>query len=248
MSGHGPEGLTIAGLRVTLGHFTLELDLRVAAGEVVAVVGPNGAGKTTLLRALAGLVPPDTGRVTLAGSTLDDPPSGIRVPPQQRRVAVVFQDVRLFPRLDVRGNVAFGPRARGARRGEARRAAERHLAAVGLATLADRPVAGLSGGEAQRVALARALATDPELLLLDEPLAAVDVAARDELREVLRDRLAALARPALVVTHDPTDARAFADRIVVIEAGRVVQDASPDDVRARPASPWIARMLAGADG
>ena len=237
------SGLTVEGLRVTVGDFALRTDLRVGRGEVVAVVGPNGAGKTTLLRALAGLVPVAAGRVTLAGRLLDDAATGIHLPPQQRSVAVVFQDVRLFPRLDVRENVAFGPRARGVARHESYAIAERHLADVGLADLANRRVDGLSGGEAQRVGLARALATDPELLLLDEPLAAVDVAARDGLREVLRSRLAVLDRPALVVTHDPADALALANRVVVLEAGVVVQDARAEDVRARPASAWVARML-----
>jgi molybdate transport system ATP-binding protein len=182
-------------------------------------------------------------RVTLAGRTLDDAAAGVHLPPQQRSVAVVFQDVRLFPRLDVRGNVAFGPRARGVARHVANALAERQLSDVGLTDLARRRIDGLSGGEAQRVGLARALATDPELLLLDEPLAAVDVAARDLLRELLRSRLAVLNRPALVVTHDPADALALADRVVVLEDGVVVQDASAEEVRARPASAWVVRML-----
>lgn len=237
------SGLEAEGMRVTVGGFTLALDLHVAPGEVVAVVGPNGAGKTTLLHALAGLAPLREGRVTLAGRVLDDAAAGVRRAPQQRRVALVFQDVRLFPRLDVRGNVAFGPRARGLGRREARLRADRHLADVGLSALADRPVAGLSGGEAQRVGLARALATDPSMLLLDEPLAAVDVAAREELRGLVRARLGALGRPALVVTHDPADALTLADRIVVLEGGRVVQDATPSRVREAPGSAWVARML-----
>ena len=238
-------GLDVVGLRVTLGTFTLRVDVAVAPGEVVAVVGPNGAGKTTLLRTLAGLVAPAAGRVELDGRTLDDADAdaGVRLPPQQRDVAVVFPDVRLFPNLDVRANVAFGPRARGIARRAAHAAAERSLAEVGIASLARRRPSGLSGGEAQRVGLARALATDPSLLLLDEPLAAVDVAARDGLRALLAERLAVLARPALLVTHDPNDALALADRIVVLENGRVVQDAPAEHVRADPGSAWVARML-----
>ena len=236
-------GLAIEGLRATVGAFILTVDLSLGPTEAVAVIGPNGAGKTTLLRALAGLLPIDGGRVTLGARVLDDAATDLHLPPQQRGVAVVFQDVRLFPKLDVRENVAFGPRSRGLPRRDAHAVADRHLADVGLATLAGRPSAGLSGGEAQRVGLARALATDPDLLLLDEPLAAVDVAARDELREVVRERITVLGRPALIVTHDPADALVLADRILVLEDGRVVQDASADEVRAHPASPWVARML-----
>lgn len=237
------SGLEVAGLRVSFGSFTLAVDLSATADEVVAIVGPNGAGKTTLLRAIAGLVAPDAGRITLARRVLDDVQVGSHLPPQQRGVAVMFQDVRLFPRLDARANVAFGPRARGVARRAAEEIAQQRLADVGLATFAGRPTGGLSGGEAQRVGLARALATEPDLLLLDEPLAAVDVAARDGLRDVLRERLGTLARPALLVTHDPVDALALAGRVVVLEDGRVVQDAPAEEVRARPGSPWVARLL-----
>lgn len=235
--------LRVEGLHAHVGAFTLSVDLRVAPDGTVAVIGPNGAGKTTLLRALAGLVPLDAGRVLLGDRVLEDPARDIALTPQQRGVAVVFQDVRLFPHLNVRENVAFGPRARGLPRRVARELADQHLAEVGLAEHAGRRIDGLSGGEAQRVGLARALATDPELLLLDEPLAAVDVAARDALRELVRTRLDALGRPALIVTHDPADAMVLADRVVVLEEGRVVQDASADEVRARPGSAWVARML-----
>ena len=244
------SGLRVEGLRVTVETFTLEASVTVAGGEVVAIVGPNGAGKTTLLRALAGLKAPVAGRVTLDGRVLDDVAAGVHLPPQQRGVAVMFQDVRLFPQLDARDNVAFGPRSRGASRAGSRAVAEQRLAEVGVADLARRRPAELSGGQAQRVGLARALAVDPDLLLLDEPLAAVDVTARDGLRELLRERLAVLERPALIVTHDPVDALALAERIVVLDAGRVVQDAPAAEVRARPGSAWVARMLGGrgADG
>jgi molybdate transport system ATP-binding protein len=239
------SGLVVDGLRVELGAFTLAVSLAVADGEVVALVGPNGAGKTTLLRALAGLEPLAAGRVTLAGRVVDDVAGRVRLAPQPRHVAVMFQDVRLFPQLDVRDNVAFGPRARGASRAVSRAAAEQRLADVGIAGLARRRPAGLSGGEAQRVALARALAAEPDLLLLDEPLAAVDAGARDGLREVIGARLAGLDRPSLVVTHDPADALILAGRVVVLEEGRIVQDAPAAEVRERPGSAWVARMLRG---
>jgi molybdate transport system ATP-binding protein len=238
------SGLRVEGLRVMVGTFTLEASVTVAPGEVVALVGPNGAGKTTLLRALAGLETPVAGRVLLDARVLDDVSAGVHLPPQQRGVAVMFQDVRLFPQLDARDNVAFGPRSRGVSRPGSRALAERLLAEVGVAELARRRPGELSGGQAQRVGLARALAVEPDLLLLDEPLAAVDVAARDGLRELLRERLAVLERPALIVTHDPADALALAGRVVVLDGGRVVQDAPAAEVRARPGSAWVARMLA----
>jgi molybdate transport system ATP-binding protein len=238
------SGLRVDGLRVEVGTFALEVSVAVAPGEVVAVVGPNGAGKTTLLRALAGLEVALAGRVTLGGRLLDDAASGVHIAPQQRGVAVMFQDVRLFPQLDARDNVAFGPRSRGASRAASRALADERLAEVGIPELARRRPAELSGGQAQRVGLARALAVEPDLLLLDEPLAAVDVAARGELRTLVRERLAALARPALIVTHDPSDALLIAERILVLDGGRVVQDASVAEVRARPGSRWVERMLA----
>ena len=182
--------------------------------------------------------------MTLDADVLDDAGSGVHLPPQQRGVAMLFQDVRLFPHLDVRDNVGFGPRSRGASRAASRALAQRYLAEAGIADLARRGPAELSGGQAQRVGLARALAVEPDLLLLDEPLAAVDVAARDGLRQLLSERLAMLERPALIVTHDPVDAIELAGRVVVIDGGRVVQDAPAAEVRSRPASAWVARMLA----
>ncbi len=235
--------LRLDGVRVRRGGFALALDLAVAAGEVVAVVGPNGAGKTTLLRALAGLAPLDAGRVTLGDRVLDDAAVGLRADPQDRRIGVVFQDLRLLPHLRARDDVAFGLRARGVPRGEADARAVEWLARVGLAGREDARPAALSGGQAQRVALTRALASEPDLLLLDEPLAAVDVAARDGLRELLRTHLAGFAGPALLVTHEPAEAIALGDRVVVIEDGAVVQDGRPSEVALAPASAWVARML-----
>jgi molybdate transport system ATP-binding protein len=241
----GDGGLRLDGVRVRRGGFALTLDLAVALGEVVAVVGPNGAGKTTLLRAVAGLAPLDAGRVVLAGRVLEDVAAGVRLPPQARHAGVVFQDLRLLPHLRARDDVAFGPRARGVARAEAAARAEEWLARVGLAGREDARPAELSGGQAQRVALARALAAAPDLLLLDEPLASADVAARDELRAVLRTHLGAFARPVLLITHEPAEAVALGDRVVVLEDGAVVQDGTPAEVAAAPASAWVARMLGG---
>ncbi len=239
-----PDG---AGLRahavVVRGGFALDARLDAAPGEVVALLGPNGAGKTTLLRALAGLQPLAGGRLELAGSVLDDPAAGVLVPPERRRVGVVFQDYRLFPHLDVLDNVAFAPRAAGTGRRAARERALAHLGRLGLDGLAARRPGQLSGGQAQRVALARALAADPALLLLDEPLAALDAGARRQVRAGLRADLAAFGGPAVVVTHDPVEAQVLADRLVVLEGGRVVQDAPPAEVARRPATPYAAGLV-----
>jgi molybdate transport system ATP-binding protein len=210
---------------VRQGDFTLDIATTLGSGSVVAVLGPNGAGKTTLLRTLAGLLAVDEGRVVISGSEVDGP-SGF-VPPQHRAVGVVFQDYALFPHLTVLENTAFGPRARGAGRRPSREAAMRTLASLGVADLADRRPADISGGQAQRVALARALATDPQLLLLDEPLAALDVETRENVRTELDIQLAAFHGCAVIVTHDPLDAMLLADRVIVLENGRIVQDATP---------------------
>ncbi len=232
----------VADVHLRLGDFRLDVSMVVEPGEVVAVVGPNGAGKTSLLRALAGLLPLDAGRVELDRELLEEG-GGMRVPPERRPVAVVFQDHLLFPHLSALDNVAFGLRMRGTARGEARRRALSWLARVGLADHAASRPGALSGGQAQRVALARALATEPRLLLLDEPLAAVDASARVELRRVLRAELAAYPGTRLLVTHDPLEAMALADRLLVLEDGRVVQEGPIADVTARPRSVWVAAMV-----
>jgi molybdate transport system ATP-binding protein len=230
-------GALTAEVAVRLGALDLDVALEAGADEVVAVVGPNGAGKSTLLRALAGLVPLDRGRVILGDRVLDD------LAPEQRPVAVVFQDALLFPHLSALDNVAYGLRARGVHRSEARRRAAGWLERVGLAADHHRSRPGaLSGGQAQRVALARALATEPALLLLDEPLSAVDVSAKAQLRRVLREQLAATPAVRLVVTHDPVDAMALADRLVVLEGGRVTQQGPLREVTTRPRSAWVAQL------
>jgi molybdate transport system ATP-binding protein len=230
-------------LAVRLGRLDLDIELDVADGETLALLGPNGSGKTTALRALAGLRPIDAGAIALDGEVLDDPVVGTWVPPEHRPVGVVFQDYLLFPNLDARDNVAFGLRRGGMRKPAARAVADAWLARVGLADHADHRPAHLSGGQAQRVALARALATEPRLLLLDEPLAALDAGTRTELRSDLRHHLASFAGVRILVTHDPVDALALADRVAVLEAGRVVQTGTVDEIAARPRSRYVADLV-----
>jgi len=216
-----------AALRVDHGGFVLDIELAVEPGQVLALLGPNGAGKSTALAAIAGLVP-SVGTIELAGRTLD------AVPVERRRVGYVFQDYLLFPHLTVLDNVAFGA---------TKAVALEWLERLGIADLAGSRPAQLSGGQAQRVALARALATSPDLLLLDEPLAALDVTVRDEVRSSLRGFLRDYAGPTIVVTHDFEDVAALADEVVVIEAGRVTQRGQVRGVVREPASPWVARLV-----
>ncbi|HZA82125.1 MAG TPA: ATP-binding cassette domain-containing protein [Actinomycetes bacterium] len=232
-----------ADLGLTLGELELEVELDVATGELVVLLGPNGAGKTTLLRALAGLVPLARGRVVLDGTVLDDVAAAAHVPTERRPIGFVFQDYLLFPHLSVLENVAFGLRARGLPRAEARRRAAGWLERVGLAGHAGARPRALSGGQAQRVALARALVSDPRLLLLDEPLAALDAATRTEVRRDLRRHLASFDGTRLLVTHDPLEAMALADRLVVLEDGRVTQTGGPAEVSQRPRSRYVAELV-----
>jgi molybdate transport system ATP-binding protein len=225
------------------GTLELDVELEVASSGVVVLLGPNAAGKTTLLRALAGLVPLERGRVALDGAVLEDTAAGVRVPTEQRPVGVVFQDYLLFPHMTALENVAFGLRSRGAGRSAARERALAMLDRVGLADLASARPRALSGGQAQRVALARALATDPRLLLLDEPLSAMDAGARAELRRGLSRHLAAFPGTCLVITHDPIEAMTLGDQLVVLEAGRVVQAGSPEELSSHPRSRYVADLL-----
>lgn len=216
----------------------VDVTLEVGPDECVALVGPNGAGKSTVVDVLAGLVRPDGGAVVLDGRTLSD--DGRSVPTHRRRIGLVAQRPDLFPHRTVVANVAFGPRAAGATSREARGRARHALAAVGALPLADRAPGTLSGGQGQRVAIARALAADPAVLLLDEPTSALDVTARQEVRSALV--AAAAGRPTLLVSHDPVEVMALADRVVVLEAGRVVDHGPPDEVLGRPRSPFAARF------
>jgi molybdate transport system ATP-binding protein len=221
----------------------VDVALEVAAGETLAVLGPNGSGKSTALAVTAGLVLPDAGLVVLDGTVLTDVGPGrpgVRVAPHARRTALLGQEPLLFPHLDALENVAFGPRSAGTPRASARRDAQRWLDEVGVGELAGRRPAQLSGGEAQRVAVARALAAEPALLLLDEPMAALDVAVLPALRQTLRRVLA--DRTAIMVTHDPLDALLLADRVVVLSGGRVVEQGPSSEVLSRPRSPFAARL------
>jgi molybdate transport system ATP-binding protein len=225
------------------GSFHLDVELHIHAGEVVALLGPNGAGKTTALRALAGLHPLTAGHITLAGADLDHPGRRVWLPAERRPIGVVFQDYLLFPHLSALDNVAFGPRRHGVDRRTARAQAHHWLTRVGLAEHARRKPRQLSGGQAQRVALARALAVGPTLLLLDEPLAALDARTRLDTRAELQRHLAAHPGATLLVTHDPLDALVLADRLVIVEDGQVVQEGDAATVTARPRTDYVARLV-----
>lgn len=225
------------------GAFDLDAAVDVGDGEVLAVLGPNGSGKTSVLYALAGLVPLTGGRIDVAGQVWDCPGEGRFVDPADRAVGLVFQDYRLFPHLSVLDNVAFAGQMRGAGRRAARRDAQTWLDRVGLAALARHRPGELSGGQAQRAALARALAARPKMLLLDEPLAALDASTRLEVRSELREHLADFAGPCVVVTHDPLDALVLADRILVLEHGRVTQQGRPADVARHPTTGYVATLM-----
>ncbi|MEV6980406.1 ABC transporter ATP-binding protein [Sphaerisporangium sp. NPDC051017] len=238
MTGTGADGGLRARLVVTRPAFVLDVELEVAPGEVLALLGPNGAGKTTALRALAGLAAlSEGGRVHLDGRPLHG------LPAENRPIGMVFQDYLLFPHLSALDNVAFGPRCHGASKAEARRTAAALLERVGLSAHASSRPRSLSGGQAQRVALARALAVRPRLLLLDEPLAALDAHTRLEIRSQLRRHLDDFDGAAVLVTHDPLDAMVLADRLVVVEDGAIVQSGTPAEVARRPRTDYVARLV-----
>lgn len=222
--------------RVAARSFDVRFSL--ARGETVAVMGPNGAGKSTLLGVLAGLIKPDDGVTTLGSRVLSG--NGAWVPPHARGVALLAQEPLLFPHLSVLENVAFGPRSAGASRAAARDSARRWLGEVEATELADRKPASLSGGQGQRVAVARALAAEPELLLLDEPLAALDISVAPLLRRTLRRVLE--GRSAVIVTHDVVDALLLADRVVIVDAGRISEEGPARAVLERPRSSFAAGL------
>ncbi len=235
----GGAGLSLAGVTVRYGETVAvdDVSLEVAPGEIVALLGPSGCGKSTLLRAIAGLEPLAAGSVAAGGRLLDG------VPTHERDLGLMFQEHVLFDHLDVAGNVAYGPARQGRSAGERADRVAELLALVGLDGFGGRRVASLSGGEAQRVALARALAPSPSLVMLDEPLGALDRSRRDELTAVLRRVLTGLGQTALHVTHDQTEAFAVADRVAVMRDGRLVQVAPPEVVWRSPADRFVAEFV-----
>ena len=240
---HVDSGGLVVDAEVKRGSFTLAVSLAAAPGQVLGLLGPNGAGKSTLLSAVAGLTPVSAGRITLAGQVLDDAQQGTFVEASGRPIGFVFQNYRLFPHLSVAENVAFSPRARGRGKRAARSAASYWLDRLRLTDLADRKPSQLSGGQAQKVALARALAGQPALLLLDEPLSALDAGTRLDVQTELKRHLADFAGPCLLVTHDPLEALVLADQLVVLEGGRIVQEGTPAQIARQPATDYVAKLV-----
>jgi molybdate transport system ATP-binding protein len=230
-----------AHIAVRRGTLLVDAAFDVPSGEVLALLGPNGAGKSTIVRVLAGLLRPDAGRVAVDGAVWDD--AATHRPAHERSVGMVFQEALLFPHLSVADNVAFGLRTRGTARAPARATADGWLTRVGLEGFGPRRPGELSGGQAQRAALARALVVDPALLLLDEPLSALDARTRLTVRAELRRHLAEFAGSTVLVTHDPVDAMALADRVVVVEDGRIVQAGPPAEVARAPRTDYVARLV-----
>ncbi|MBM7829798.1 molybdate transport system ATP-binding protein [Agromyces cerinus] len=237
----------VAEVAASIGAFELRARIEVAPGEILAVLGPNGAGKSTLLQAIAGTLLPDSGTVRVGDRELTGRMPGSRapqhdVPPELRRIGLLGQEPLLFPHLSVLENVAFAARARGERAHGARESAHARLEQFGLADLAQRRPRQLSGGQQQRVALARTLAAEPEVLLLDEPFAALDVQAAAEMRELVARIPAASGIPIVLVTHDPLDAIVLARRSVVLQSGRIAAAGSTAEVLGHPTTPFAAAL------
>ena len=230
-------------IELRLGSLDLQAALSVQPGEVVALLGPNGAGKSTLLRCLAGLQPLDHGRITIDTTVVDDPAAGTMLQPEVRSVGFVFQQYRLFEQMSVLENVAFGLRARGRPKAAARASASEWLDRVGLGEYAHHRPQALSGGQAQRAALARALAIEPRVPLLDEPLAALDAGTRSAVRRDLGHHLDGFEGMVVLVTHDPVDAYALADRVAILDGGRLVQTGTITEVTSHPRSRYVADLV-----
>jgi molybdate transport system ATP-binding protein len=221
-----------AQINVTYPSLTVDVELAAAAGEIIGLTGHNGSGKTTVLRAIAGLRPIDDGLITIDEAVVDSPSERTFIPPEHRGVGFVFQDYRLFPHLNALENIAFGLRSRGVDKQQAHQSAEKWLSRIGLADLGHHKPTALSGGQAQRVAIARALITQPKVLLLDEPFAALDETSRPAMRADLVSYLAEFQGVTLLVSHDAADIDALATRSVTLVNGRI-QNASPDMTNAR---------------
>ena len=232
-----------ADIQLRLSRLNLDAAFTVTSGEVVALLGPNGSGKSTTLRALVGLLPLAGGRVVLDGTVLEDPAQRTRVPPEKRPISLMFQDYLLFPHMSALENVAFGLRSTGTDKKAARQKASQTLERLGLDGMGEAKPGAMSGGQQQRVAMARALVTDPKLLLLDEPLAALDVSTKTDVRRLLRDVLRQSSAANVLVTHDLLDAVALGDRMVVIQDGTIVQTGTPAEVTARPRSRYVADLV-----
>lgn len=222
--------------------FSVDVHLSVPPGVTAALLGPNGAGKTTTVSAIAGLLAVDEGSVRLGSEVLDDPGKGVFVPPHRRPIGVVFQEYLLFPHLTVLDNITFGMRSRGGGRARSVASAREWMSRLGLDGMEAKRPGELSGGQAQRVALARALVIEPKMLLLDEPLSALDVTTRVELRRVLADHLRSFEGPRLLITHDPAEAFLLADEIYVIEGGVITQVGTADEIRLRPRTKYAADL------
>ncbi len=231
----------VADFAVQRPDHTTQIELDADPGEVIGLIGANGAGKSTTLRAIAGLVEITSGSIAIDGEVLASP--GYSVPSHRRRIGFVFQDHLLFPHLSVLDNVAFGPRAHGVRRFAARQQARSWVERLDLVALAERKPGQLSGGQAQRVAIARALASDPRVLLLDEPTAALDASAAMGLRTLLREHLRAFSGVSVVVTHTALDAMVLADRLLVVDDGRIIQSGAPTAIAARPRTQHVAALV-----
>jgi len=238
-----PEGPLRSRLAVSRETFLVEADFEVAPGEILALVGPSGSGKSTCMAAIAGLVELESGRVELGSHVWCDTERAIDLPPHQRRVGFVHQDYALFPHLTVYENVSYGARARGVPAHETRTRVSEWLDRLRMAELKDRPVTQLSGGQRQRIALARALASGAGVLLLDEPFGSLDVSTRSSVRRELGEFLRAIRLPTIFVTHDPADALALANRIAILEEGKISQVGACDDLVAHPKTPFVAELF-----
>jgi iron(III) transport system ATP-binding protein len=236
--------IVLEDVEAELGNRTVlrALTLRVARGEVLAVLGPSGSGKTTLLRVLTGFVVPRRGTVELGGE-LASTAGRVLVPPESRNIAMVFQDLALWPHLTVHANLSFGLEARRVGRAQREARIAEVLGRVGLAEKAGRYPGELSGGERQRVAIARALVLEPIAVLLDEPLANLDVVLKEELLATFHTLLGERHMTAVYVTHDPIEAVALGDRIAVLEGGQLVQQGTPGQLRAEPGSEFVSRLF-----